>query len=348
MRWLLILLIPAFVWRAADAPLNPEQDRMTLQQAAPFPIGVAVDVKLLTTDSAYRHTVDQEFSSITSENALKMNRLLVAPNQYNWTGGDALVDFARQTNKRMHGHTLVWHVAVPNWVQAFQGDSLAWETLLKNHIQTVIRHYKGRVKSWDVVNEAFEADGSLRKTIWLEHLGPDYIARCYQYAHEADPDVLLFYNDFSLEIKPLKAAAVKTMVMEFKRRGIPINGIGLQAHISIYNSDSKFRDCLDDMASTGLQIHISELDIRLNAKKIKDFTVSDVLLQQQQRKYAAIVRAYKSAVPKKQQYGITIWSVGDKDSYLVNDCKCPDAPLLFDTSYKKKLAYKGLMGALRQ
>ncbi|GAB2526962.1 endo-1,4-beta-xylanase [Spirosoma aerophilum] len=321
---------------------------MTLRQAAPFPLGVAVNSKLLATDSVYRNTVEREFNSLTSENALKMNRIHVAPDRFDWSQGDVIVNFARQTNKRMHGHTLVWHVAVPKWVETFQGDSLAWENLLKTHIQTVISHYKGKIRSWDVVNEAFNDDGSLRETIWMKHLGPDYIARCYQYAHEADPSVLLFYNDFSLDIKPLKEAAVKAMLVNFKRRGIPIDGVGLQAHISIYNSDGKFRDCLADMASTGLLIHISELDIRLNPKKIKVFSISDVLLKQQEQKYTAIVRAYRTAVPRKQQYGITIWSVGDKDSYLSNECKCPDAPLLFDSTYRKKLAYKGFMKALGQ
>lgn len=348
MRWLLLLLIPFFIWQKVYKPEEVKQDGITLKQAAPFPLGASVAVKLLLGDSLYRQTVEREFSSLTSENALKMNRVHPAPDRYDWSGGDSIINFAHQTGKRMHGHTLVWHRSIPKWVESFQGDSLAWENLLKSHIQTVVKHYKGKVRSWDVVNEAIDNDGSLRKTIWSDHLGSDYVARCYQYAHEADPNALLFYNDFGQENNPLKATAIKAMLVDLKQRGIPIHGVGLQSHITIYHSNSKYRAGLKEMTSLGLLVHISELDIRLNRKKTKEFIPSIGMLEQQEEKYKDIVEIYKDVVPVKQRYGITIWNVGDKDSYVSDNCKCSDAPLPFDTNYKKKLAYKGLIEGLRE
>ncbi|MCK8492770.1 endo-1,4-beta-xylanase [Spirosoma sp. RP8] len=353
MRYLFFLLISALFWHLTNSNVTTDntklnQDSTTLKQAAPFPLGVSVDARLLTSNKQYRNTVNREFNSITSENALKMNRLLVAPNQYDWSGGDSIVDFARTTGKRMHGHTLVWHRSVPKWVEAFQGDSIAWENLLKSHIQTVIGHYKGQVKSWDVANEVIDDNGSLRKSIWSAHLGPDYVARCYQYAHEADPKALLFYNDYGQEINLKKALAIKAMLLNLRKRKIPIHGVGLQSHISIYHSDSQYRRGLAVMTSVGLLVHISELDIRLNTKKIKTLTITENMLEEQEQKYESIVEIYKDVVPKKQRYGITIWNLSDKDSYQLKDCQCPDAPMPFDTTYKKKLAYKGLLDGLRQ
>ncbi|RCR68797.1 endo-1,4-beta-xylanase [Larkinella punicea] len=347
MRWFLLLSLLLTIWQLQPGSESPVQSKLTLKQAASFPLGASVNVMLLKTDSLYRNTVLREFNSITSENALKMNRIFKAPGVFDWSGGDSLVNFALKNHKRMHGHTLVWHRAIPKWIETFEGDSLAWENLLKNYIQTVVKHYKGRVTSWDVANEVIDDDGSLRKSIWLTHLGPDYVARCYQYAHEADPNALLFYNDYGQENNPLKSAAIRTLLVDCKRREIPIHGIGLQSHISIYHSDRRYRSGISEMSSLGLLVHISELDIRLNRNKTKDFVPTKSMLEQQEDKYKSIARIYKEIVPKSQQYGITIWNVGDKDSYQSDACKCPEAPLLFDKNYKKKLAYKGFLNGLK-
>jgi endo-1,4-beta-xylanase len=154
--------------------------------------------------------------------------------QFEWQNADHLVDFCQTYNKQLHGHTLVWHIQQPVWLKEFEGDSAAWEGLMKTHIQTIVGRYKGKVKSWDVVNEAIDdKDASqMRKTIWSEHLGDDYIARAFQYAYEADPDALLFYNDYGIEDNNPKLMAVLKMVDNLKARGIPIHGVGLQMHIN--------------------------------------------------------------------------------------------------------------------
>ena len=229
----------------------------TLKSVASFPIGAAINPSLLASNQSYKLTLQKEYSSVSSENCFKMNQVQPKVGQFNWTDTDALVNFAKQSNMRVHGHTLIYYKSLPDWVTNFKGDSLAWEKLMKIHIQTVMGHYKGKVTSWDVVNEAFEDDGTLRKSIWYENLGADYIARCFQYAHEADPQALLFYNENVVD-KPKKLAAVLALLNNLQKRKIAINGIGVQMHININTSEMSLSSDIRQYANTGLLVHLSE------------------------------------------------------------------------------------------
>jgi endo-1,4-beta-xylanase len=233
-------------------------------------------------------------------------------------------------------------MALPGWVTNFVGDSTAWENLLKTHIQTVVSHFKGKVISWDVVNEAFNDDGSLRNTIWVQKLGADYIARCFQYANQADPDAILFYNDYGHEYSAAKRTAIINMISSFKNRNIPIHGMGLQFHLTVTQGDAGIRDAVNSAAATGLKVHISELDIRLNTNRLPGLTMTAALAEQQAAKYKFVVQAYK-AIPASQQFGITTWNVGDADSWIPNWQGAPDWPLPFDANYLRKPAYRGII-----
>src|ERR1700679_1520054 len=195
----------------------------TLKSTAPFPMGSAVVSSPLQGNYYYQGTFLTEYNSMTSDYELKFN--IVEPEQgvFNYTPGDYLVSFAAQHHIRMHAHNLIWHdpAALPAWVLNFQGDSLAWENLFKTHIESEALHYKGQVTSWDVVNEAIRDDnGALRTddvnpgdgSIWGRHLGKDYVARAFQYAHEADPGALLFYNDYGQEWSSTKLNAIIALV----------------------------------------------------------------------------------------------------------------------------------------
>ena len=320
----------------------------TLKGVASFPIGAAINPQLLASNALYKSALVKNYNSISTENCAKMNRLQPKAGQFNWTDTDALVNFARQNNMKVHGHTLIWHVAVPTWVTNFQGDSLAWEKLMKTHIQTVVGHYKGSIKSWDVVNEAFEADGSLRQSIWYQHLGADYIARCFQYAHEADPQALLFYNDNNSVYQTKKSDAVYAMLKNLKQRNIPINGVGLQMHITVNTSESILTNVIRQYASTGLLVHLSELDIRMNYSLSTTFVLTDAVKNAHASKYKAIARIYRGVVAKAQQFGITNWNLGDNDSWLLTESKSEDHPLLFDKNYNRKLSYYGFMQGLTE
>lgn len=340
-----LVIIAACSKKNPDAPENPKPE-ITLQSAATFPFGAAVAPDLLRNRPAYLEVVTKEFNSITSENVLKMGKIHPELNRYDWTEGDYLVNYAQQNKKRLHGHTLIWHSSLPGWVNNFSGDSITWEVMFKNHIETVVKHYKGKIIAWDVVNEAFEDDGRKRQTVWLQHLGADYVARAFQYAHAADPDVLLFYNDFNLENSVRKRNAVKQMAVDFLSRGIPIHGIGSQSHISVNTKDTAIVNSINELAQTGLKVHISELDISANSANDPNAVFTAELAEKQKQKYKLLVQAYNS-IPKKQQHGITTWNVGDADSWIRSFFKRKDWPLPFDDDYKKKPAYYGILEGLK-
>ncbi|OON68537.1 endo-1,4-beta-xylanase [Hymenobacter sp. CRA2] len=317
----------------------------SLREAA-FPIGAAVNVNLLRSNAAYREVVTREYRSVTAENAMKFRSLHPDAATYTWTDADYLVQFARQNNARVHGHTLVWHNSLPAWVTNFQGDSAAWENLLKTHIQTVVGHFRGQVSSWDVVNEAIAEDGTLRPSVWRQHLGPDYVARAFQYAHQADPDAKLFYNDYGHEFGPTKRTAILNLVGSLKSRGIPIHGIGLQLHTNSNRADANLAAAITTAAQSGLLVHISELDVAMNPGKTAGLTWSSALAEAQKAKYQFIVQTY-NALPAAQRFGLTTWNVTDADTWVRGDCSCPDWPLPFDDHYQRKPAYDGIVAGLK-
>lgn len=330
----------------------------SLQQQSTFPIGFAIDPNLTKNDARYRQTIIEQASSITVANYMKPSRISPQKGVFNFEKADELIAFAHSENKRVHGHALVWYINTsPDWLKQIK-DSTELENTLKNYIQTVGSHFKGNVASWDVVNEAFDnKNGAIRTEIQDKKgqsvlnlggiLGKDYVARMFQYAHQADPNALLFYNEYGQETTPKKLEAVLAMVTDFKRRSIPIAGLGLQMHINIDTPNAGIENALQKSAETGLLIHISELDIGMNGGKKKDFVVTQELLDKQQQKYKFVVSAYKRLVPAKQQFGITMWGVGDADSWIPGFCNCTDFPLLFDQNYANKPIYQGFLEGLK-
>lgn len=342
----------------SDPPVsNRPKPVPTLAQAASFPIGFAISPGRLQNSAPYRQTVIQEVNSITADVAMKPSRISPQKGTLNFGDADQLIEFAQSQNKRVHGHALVWYIDTsPNWLKQIR-DSTELETTLQTYIQTVATHFKGKVASWDVVNEAFDKQGAIR-TDSLEGpgrptfnvgktLGNDYVARMFQYAHKADPNARLFYNDYDQETRPAKLDAILAMVTDFKRRNISIHGLGLQMHININTPNEGIEKAIRQYAETGLLVHISELDIAINPGKKKDFAVTPELLEKQSEKYRFVVNTYKKLVPASQQFGITMWGVDDGTSWIPGFCKCADNVLLFDANYGKKRAYQGFLDGLK-
>ncbi len=325
-----------------DLPL--QSPKSTLKDM-PFKFGASVSAELLRSNSNYKALVIKEYSSLTAENAMKFWALHPLEDTYNWKDADEIVALAQANGKRMHGHTLIWQ-EVPGWVTNFSGDTQAWENLLKTHIQTVVTHFKGKVSSWDVVNEAIDENGGYRNTIWLQKLGTAYIAKAFQYAHEADPSLLLFYNDYGHDYSPVKRTAILNLVNDLKQRGIPIHGIGLQMHTRYNQPDADITSAITSAAATGLLVHISELDMTVNPNSDKNLTYTATLAEQQAAKYKFIVKTYY-AIPKAQQFGITTWNVTDGDSWIPSTYNRPDWPLPFDAQYKRKPAYQGILDGVK-
>ncbi len=318
----------------------------SLKSIAPFPVGAAVGIKHLRNNPRYRSLVAEQFNSITAENVMKFKSLHPSEKVYRFEAADEIVAFAAANNMRVHGHTLIWALSNPEWVKNYQGDKTAWKKLLKDHIQTVVQHFRGKVASWDVVNEAFTDGGSLKKSIWLEKIGPEYIELAFRYAHEADPNVLLFYNDYGQEYVGKKMTAIANMIKDFKKRGVPIHGMGMQMHIPVRLTDARIQQCMKAAAATGLLIHLSEFEVSVKHQMPKPFKMTEELTRQQAEKYQTVFRAYRS-IPKAQQFGITTWNVGDADSYRNSKGKDHDHPMMFDSQYKPKAAFNAVIEALK-
>lgn len=316
-----------------------------LYSKADYPIGVAVEPYKLIFSTPYYNITASQFNRISPENCMKFEYIHPNQNQYYWDEMDSLVQFCKTYSKSIHGHTLIWHKQLPEWVLNFSGDESAWESLLKDHIQTIMLRYKQNIYSWDVVNEAFNEDGTLRNSIWRTKLGDRYIELAFQYAREADPNAKLFYNDYNLESNPNKRTAVLQYFDNMKNRGIEIDGIGMQMHVSLYSPDvNDIALSFQEITEHGYLLHISELDIAINIYKKLEYPSKEKFLQQAD--YLGKIVANYNQLNKQYQFGITFWGVSDADTWLVNFYNRPEYPLLFDNLYAPKSAYCKLLDVL--
>lgn len=311
-----------------------------------FPIGVAVAPSSLTGASSV--LIKKHFSSLTAENVMKPAPIHPEESRYFWDNADLVVNYATSNGMLVRGHTLVWHNQTPSWMfKDAAGNTVSKEVLLdrlKEHITQVVTRYKGKVYAWDVVNEVLDDDDSkfYRETQWYKICGEEYIAKAFQWAHDADPDALLFYNDYNTEF-PGRRDKVYKLVKQLLDAGVPIHGIGLQGHWNINNpSEQDLRSAIEKYTSLGVKIHITELDVSVYSSSEKNpadniFTAERE--QKQLEKYEMIFRVfreYKNAISS-----VTFWNVSDKSSWLDN---FPvrgrkNYPLLFDQNLKPKKAY---------
>ena len=233
-------------------------------------------------------------------------------------------------------------------------DPVQVNNAMQTWITTMVARYKGKVKAWDVVNEVFAENGSLRtgssvndQFYWYPVLGRSYIANAFTYANQADPSALLFINDYNLESGTAKLDSLIAMVNALKSQNVPIHGIGTQMHININTSNSAIDNMFTKLAATGMKIHVSELDIRINPNNTTPFVPTDPLLQQQADKFKYVAESYNRNIPASQRYGITVWNLTDADSWIVVSLGNTDFPTLFYNGYQKKPAFTGFLQALK-
>jgi endo-1,4-beta-xylanase len=331
-----------------------------------FLVGAAIAPKQFEElDVANAALVKREFNTISPENVLKWVIVHPQPDRYDFAPADKYVAFGERNGMFIVGHTLVWHSQVPAWVfQDAQGQPLGREALLarmKDHIATVVGRYKGRIKGWDVVNEALNEDGTLRQTPWMKIIGPDYIAKAFQFAHEADPSAELYYNDYNLDYAAKRDGAVR-LVKSLLDQGIPVTAIGSQEHLKLTTPSAAAVDSsIKAFAALGVKVNMTELDIDLlppatrntgadvslragPAPSLNPYTAGlpDSLQQKLARRYADLFRVYmanRDAIDR-----ITFWGVSDGDSWL-NGWPVPGRtsyPLLFDRQLGRKPAYEAV------
>lgn len=322
---------------------------LTLKQKAKFKIGAAIKTSLLESEPEYVNALVENYNQITAEFEMKMEVLWGSPD-YNFEPADYITDFAETNNMDVHGHSLVWYRSFPAWFTLHQeNDTIAYESKIKEFITTVGNRYKGKVRSWDVVNEVISDSGGLRDEEFINAVFNDPIAfygRCFQYAKDVDPDALLFYNDYGIANLPEKRASIKSFIERLLDEGYPIDGIGCQFHYSASNSLESIKTAFDDIASLGLLMHISELDMKMNTSQSDNFILTSATAKRQGDIYEFIVNMYED-LPENQKYAITTWGVTDKYTWLTDFWHPKEYPLLLDSNYNKKLSYLGFLNSLR-
>ena len=316
-----------------------------------FPIGVAVSHRSLTGQEA--NLILKHFNSITPENAMKMGPIHPQEDRYFWDDADAIVNFAQANHLKVRVHNLCWHEQTPSWIFKDKNSSTVSKAellkRLKDHITQVVTRYKGKIYAWDVVNEAIADDSLtlLRNTPWLQICGEEFIAKAFEYAHEADPSARLFYNDYNTE-RPEKRERVYKLLKKLIDAHVPIHGVGLQGHWSIYEpTENELRTTISKFSSLGLEVQITELDVSIypweKNKRDKKSQESDAftpsLEQKQIDLYTTVFKIFREY--KNEITGITFWNISDKhtwlDSYPVKGRK--NYPLLFDQNLKPKKVY---------
>lgn len=328
-----------------EEPFVPvDQPDIPLKDYADFPIGMAVQAGRMT--ALYDQRLSGEFTSLTAEYEMKMNIMYPSSDSFNFEQADAIVEYAEANDMQVHGHALIWHNATPSWVTNFSGTNQEFEQMVEDYITTVVTRYKGRVRSWDVVNEAIEdGNGQLRNSVFLQKMGADYVAKCHQWARNADPDVLLFYNDYNIEFDAQKQQAMLDLVDDFIDRGVPIDGVGFQMHIS-YNfpSKSQLESITGEVVNRGLMVHYSELDVRANPNGTLT-QLNDTRAEEQGAKVEEVVSIFAS-IPTDQRFAITVWGLRDSDTWLIDFWGNPEWPLLFYDDFKPKPAHTGFLRGL--
>ncbi|MBS7607075.1 endo-1,4-beta-xylanase [Candidatus Bathyarchaeota archaeon] len=294
-------------------------------------IGAAVERSLLDIPD-YAYILKQEFNILTTENALKFGPVHPQPNVYSFGDADYIINFAESNGMRVRGHTLVWHQQLPGWVAQGKYTREEWINILREHIMTVVGRFRGRIYAWDVVNEAIADDGTLRDTVWLRNIGPEYIEMAFRWAHEADPQALLFYNDYGAEGLNAKSDAIYNLVKGLLEKGVPIHGVGLQMHISLENppNPQEVAANIKRLNELGLEVHITEMDVRIRMPaKWED-------LIKQAEIYRDILRVCLTADNCK---AFVMWGFTDKYSWIPGYFSGYGAALIFDEFYAPKPAY---------
>jgi endo-1,4-beta-xylanase len=301
--------------------------------------GSATDNPELT-DSAYTAILGSEFDMITPGNGMKWYATEPQQGVFDWTNGDQIVDLARAHHQRVRAHTLVWHSQLPSWLTSGSWTADELRAVLKKHITTEVRHYRGKVYSWDVVNEAFNEDGTYRETIWYKTLGPGYIADALRWAHQADPHAKLYLNDYNIEATGPKSDAYYELAKDLKAQGVPLDGIGFQAHLALqYGYPTTLEDNLRRFSRLGLDTALTEVDVRMQ------LPATDAKRAEQATWYRDLTEA---CLAVRRCVGVTVWDYTDKYSWIPAFFPGEGAALPWDEQLAPKPAYYALREALEQ
>lgn len=358
----------------ARPPLAAPAAPLTLKQAftGAFLVGAALNqAQFSGADTASARLAAEQFDAISPENVLKFEVVHPRPGQYDFAPADRYVAFGEQHHMFIVGHTLVWHNQTPQWVfQGADGRPASRDTLIarmRDHIRTIVGRYRGRVNGWDVVNEALDEDGGMRRTPWDTIIGDDYVAMAFRFAHEADPSAQLYYNDYSVE-NAAKRQGVVALVRRLRSAGVPIAGVGIQGHYGLdYPSLEQLDSTITAFSGLGVKVMITELDVDVLPRAVRQ-TGADVALraaarpelnpwpvalpdsmqQALARRYADLFRLFLKHAGDLSR--VTFWGVTDAQSWKNN---WPvrgrtNYPLLFDRQGRPKPAFDAVLEVARR
>lgn len=332
---------------AAPTPtINPRPPLRALAEEHGLLVGTAVDPGYLKNEQ-YASFLTREFNAVVPEVAMKWDTIHPEPGRYDFSRGDAVVAFARQNGLKVRGHTLVWGMQLPEWVLKGDYTREQWIEILREHITIVVGHYRGAnndhtVIAWDVVNEAVDKQGGLFENFWLQKIGPEYIPLAFEFAHAADPEALLFYNDNGGEGLSPKSLGVYNLVKGLVDSGVPIQGVGLQLHTApeVAPSTEALMANMRRLDELGLIVHITELDVRIQNSQ---GSVAE-RLQRQAETYRQIMDACLLSPNCKAFF---TWGLTDHYSWIPAYTGKPDAPLLFGENYEAKPALEAILDLLQ-
>ncbi|MDF3144428.1 MULTISPECIES: endo-1,4-beta-xylanase [unclassified Streptomyces] len=323
------LLLTAPAAHAADTPLRD------LAAAKGKVMGTAVTGSKLT--GTYGDLAGREFNALTPGNAMKWGSVEPTRGTFNWAEADQIVAFAEAHGQQVRGHTLVWHSQNPSWLTNGNWTPAELSQLMNDHIATEVGRYKGRLATWDVVNEPFNEDGTYRQTLWYNGLGADYIAQALTAARAADPSAKLYINDYNVEGVGAKSTALYNLVRSLKERGVPIDGVGLQAHLILGQVPSTMQQNIQRFADLGVDVAITELDIRMQLPS------DSAKLTQQAADYKAVMNA---CLAVSRCAGVTVWGFTDSDSWIPSTFPGQGAATPYDENYAPKPAYHAIAESL--
>ncbi len=332
-----------------------------------FYIGTALNViQILERDTASVGVLKQQFSAIVPENCMKSERIQPKEGVFDFSIADKFVELGEKNNMFITGHALIWHSQVPQWFfKDSLGNDVSREVLIarmKNHIKTLVGHYKGRVKGWDVVNEAILDDGSYRKSKFYEIIGEDFIKLAFEFAHEADPDAELYYNDYSMA-NPDKCKGVVSMIKKLQAQGARVDAIGMQCHVGLdYPTISEFEKSIEAFTALGVKVMITEMDLSVLPSPFRNMGAdisTNVDYKKQLNPYAdslpdsvnilfenRYLDFFKLFLKHQDEISrVTVWGVNDLNSWRNNwpVMGRTDYPLLFDRNNRAKPVVKKII-----
>jgi len=299
-----------------------------------------------TRDEPYRDVLATEFTSLSAENQMKWDHLRPAQDTYDFADADAIMDFAASNGQVVRGHTLMWHNQNPAWITEGEHTPEELRAILKEHIETVVGRYAGRMQQWDVVNEIFDDAAELRTeaNLWIRELGPGIIADCFRWAHAADPQALLFVNDYNVEGVNPKSDAYYALLQELLADGVPVHGFSTQGHLSIrYGFPGDLAENLQRFADLGLRTAVTELDVRMDLPD--DGKPTQQQLEQQADYYRRVAEA---ALAVDGCDSLTLWGVLDKYSWVPGTFPGEGAATVLWDDFSRKPAYDAVQEALAE